>query len=197
MAMLLATFVLAIVGWLRSMRRARQRWQELAGRWGWSFHDLRHPQLRGVRPGVHACVDLEHRGSGRNRRLVTVITADVSVSLPAGLRLVEDHLLHGIAKLFGAQDVTAGRDDLDDALVIKALDEAAAARLLRRSSVALPLLAPVKARGQSSMEYGCVELVLQGWVTDEELLRDAVDRTCLAAAAPNDRKPETPSSLSA
>lgn len=180
---LVATFVLAVVMWLLSMRRARQRWQELAGRWGWSFHDLRQPQLRGVRHGVHACVDLEHRGSGRNRRLVTVVTADVGVPLPAGLRLVEENLLHGIAKLFGAQDVTVGRDDVDDALVIKALDEAAAARLLRRSTVALPLLALVKARGHASVEHGRVKLVVHGWVTDEEQLRDAVDRTCLAAAA--------------
>ncbi len=183
MTALLATFVLAVVVWLLSMRRARQRWQELAGRWGWSFHDLRQPQLRGVRHSVHACVDLEHRGSGRNRRLVTVVTADVGVPLPAGLRLVEENLLHGIAKLFGAQDVTVGRDDVDDALVIKALDEAAATRLLRRSTVALPLLALVKTRGHASVEHGRVKLVIHGWVTDEEQLRDAVDRTCLAAAA--------------
>lgn len=174
---------LGMVAWLVSMRRARRHWQDFAGRWGWSFHDLRQPQLRGARHGVQACVDLEHRGRGRNRRIVTVVTAEVGAPLPEGLRLVEENLLHGIAKLFGAQDVTVGRDDLDDALVIKALDEAAAARLLRRSSVALPLLALVKAQGASSVEHGRVKLVLHGWVTDEERLRDAVDRACLAAAA--------------
>jgi hypothetical protein len=147
-----AAFVLLIVavialslGWTYSRRQARLKaWRELAERMGLTWEPgslLGHPPyVKGKYRGHELTLDTFRRGSGRNSTTYTRIILFVNNQSNLYLTLYEESVFSKIGKLFGAQDIQVGDEEIDRRFMIKGQPEDSVTRLLTPISLRQKLL---------------------------------------------------------
>lgn len=166
----LVGLITALVLWGRHAAEQRARaFTALATRYGLtqtSPHHLGGPLGRGW---IDVVLTTESRGSGKNRRTVSVTRYRVRhpVPLRMGLKVhAQSQLFGDIAEALGmVSDLRVGRTDLDDAMRIGAIDPTHAVAVLTPDAVAFAILG---ARGLNRFYVNDAEVFAQhdGWVTD-------------------------------
>jgi len=178
----------------RRRKRAQEAWKAFALRHGFNHVPPGTPSLFSSRsavafrdPGevrgtVHNLpfrLHVEIQGTGRNRSVHTVMSAEIP-NLPAGLTICHENTFLKITKFFGAQDIKTGDPRFDAAFVVKGKDPASALLWLdgsRRSAI----LSVLEKNPDMDIREGCLRFQRNEIIDDpKELERPLLSFETLA-----------------
>ena len=119
--------VVAIIRFAIAARKKRiAAWSEAAGELGVTFNTpgrFSNYLMEGNVAGYQVKVYTYTQRSGENSQTYTAFRVSFPGSLDLGLKLSRElKFFSGVAKFFGAQDITTGDPSFDDTFVIKGLD---------------------------------------------------------------------------
>ena len=115
--------VLVVRFWLVARKQAIAAWTEAAGELGITFDPASRYLMQGNVAGYQVKVHTYTQSSGENSQTYTAFRVSFPGSLDLGLKLSRElKFFSGVAKFFGAQDITTGDPTFDDTFVIKGLD---------------------------------------------------------------------------
>jgi hypothetical protein len=97
------------------------------------------PRIEGVYRGRRVAIYTFSRGVGRSRRTYTHLEVNVANPSNGRLRVTQEHLLSGIGKALGMQDIQVGDEAIDKKYVIQSAPPDLAARVLLSGAVYQPL----------------------------------------------------------
>lgn len=130
--------------------------------------------IHGDCQGMWVNVTLHSERSGRNSTTYTRYVVQYPERLPLELRLTRQGFFHGVATLFGVQDIEVGDPEFDALVIIKGDDEEAVREFLtpaRRAEIAA-----LYARFERvSIDSGQIVSLALGACEDHEALVDAVE----------------------
>lgn len=139
--MFIAGFV-ALVGGLIWWQRSRTNktaalWAELATDLGLHY-DRPNSWNPGVISGPYKNFQVQiwvfTRGGGKNKTTLTAVKTYVNPQLQLGLKVYREHMMSGIGKVLGFQDIQTGDKEFDDRFVVKGRDEPGILRLLNANT---------------------------------------------------------------
>ena len=115
--------VLVVRFWFVARKQAIAAWTEAAGELGITFDPASRYLMEGNVAGYQVKVHTYTQSSGENSQTYTSFRVSFPGSLDLGLKLSRElKFFSGVAKFFGAQDITTGDPTFDDTFVIKGLD---------------------------------------------------------------------------
>ncbi|QDG51994.1 hypothetical protein FIV42_14975 [Persicimonas caeni] len=114
--------------------------------------------LSGRYEGIPVRIEEFRRGNGQRSRTLTQITADITVPLPEGLKIVHESDLAQIGKIFGLQDIVIRHARLDRTAVIKAKDPDAARAFLTQAGNADALADFMERYESAKLSKGSIEI---------------------------------------
>jgi len=182
--------VVIVIGMILSFlrrKRGSEAWRAFALKHGFQHAPPRSPSLFSSRsavafrdPGevrgtVHNLpfrLQVEIQGTGRNRSVHTVMTAEIP-NLPAGLTICHENTFLKITKFFGAQDIKTGDPRFDAAFVVKGNDPASALLWLdgsRRSAI----LSVLEKNPDMDIREGCLRFQRNEIIDDPKELERAL-----------------------
>ncbi|HOG18271.1 MAG: hypothetical protein A4E73_02560 [Syntrophaceae bacterium PtaU1.Bin231] len=178
---------IAMILVFRRRKRAQEAWKSFALRHGFSHTPPGPASLFSSRsaiafqdPGevngrLHALpirLHVEIRGTGRNRSIHTIMSAEIP-DLPAGLAIYHENTFLKITKFFGAQDIKTNDPRFDAAFVVKGEDPAGALLWLdapRRDAI----LNILEKNADIDIRDGCLRFERDEIVADPEELEKAL-----------------------
>jgi len=119
-------------------KRARENWQALAHKHGFTYHPPGPPSLfskratvafqdpgevTGQLEGLPFRLYIAIYGTSKDRHVFTIMSVEIP-DLPPGLTIYHENAFLKFTKLFGAQDVATGDSEFDAAFVVKGNDPA-------------------------------------------------------------------------
>ena len=108
---------------IASRKQAIAAWTEAAGELGITFDPASRYLMEGNVAGYQVKVHTYTQRSGETSQTYTAFRVSFPGSLDLGLKLSRElKFFSGVAKFFGAQDITTGDPTFDDTFVIKGLD---------------------------------------------------------------------------
>ena len=122
---ILGVFIVVLVIRFRFVARkqAIAAWTEAAGELGITFDPASRYLMEGNVAGYQVKVHTYTQRSGESSQTYTAFRVSFPGSLDLGLKLSRElKFFSGVAKFFGAQDITTGDPTFDDTFVIKGLD---------------------------------------------------------------------------
>jgi hypothetical protein len=115
--------VLVVRFWFVARKQAIAAWTAAAGELGITFDPASRYLMEGNVAGYQVKVHTYTQSSGENSQTYTAFRVSFPGSLDLGLKLSRElKFFSGVAKFFGAQDITTGDPTFDDTFVIKGLD---------------------------------------------------------------------------
>jgi hypothetical protein len=157
---LFSLFGLMIYAFVLGLRRRQRAWSDFAQRHGLTLHSIgltSLPHITGSYEGQQLELQVEQRGSGKNRSYVTVLHLDVIDAVPESLSLEREGLGDKFLKLFGRKDEEIGDDDFDRAFDLKNLDPESAI-LLRHPDVQRHLFTVAKTYHHFDIRQGLLSV---------------------------------------
>ena len=145
--------------WL-GLRRRQRAWANFAQRHGLTLHStevMSLPHITGSYEGQQLELQVEQRGSGKNRSYVTVLHLDVIDAVSESLSLEREGLGDKILKVFGRNDEEIGDDDFDRYFDLKNLDPESAT-LLRHPDVQQHLFTVAKTYHHFDIRQGLLSV---------------------------------------
>jgi hypothetical protein len=189
--------VVIVIGMILSFlrrKRAPEAWRAFALKHGFQYAPPGPPSLFSSRsavafrdPGevrgtVHNLpfrLHVEIQGTGRNRNVFTLMSAEIP-TLPAGMTICHENTFLKITKFFGAQDIRTSDPRFDAAFVVKGNDPASALLWLdsaRRSAI----LSVLEKNPDMDIRGGCLRFQRSEIIDDsQELERALLDFEALA-----------------
>jgi len=115
--------VLVVRFWFVARKQAIAAWTEASGELGITFDPASRYLMEGNVAGYQVKVYTYTQRSGESSQTYTAFRVSFPGSLDLGLKLSRElKFFSGVAKFFGAQDITTGDPSFDDTFVIKGLD---------------------------------------------------------------------------
>jgi len=115
--------VLVVRFWFVARKQAIAAWTEASGELGIPFDPASRYLMEGNVAGYQVKVYTYTQRSGESSQTYTAFRVSFPGSLDLGLKLSRElKFFSGVAKFFGAQDITTGDPSFDDTFVIKGLD---------------------------------------------------------------------------
>jgi len=146
-------------GW-RNLRQRQRAWATFAEQHGLTLHStevMSLPHITGSYEGQQLELQVEQRGSGKNRTYVTVLHLDVIDAVSESLSLEREGLGDKILKVFGRNDEEIGDDDFDRYFDLKNLDPESAT-LLRHPDVQQHLFTVAKTYHHFDIRQGLLSV---------------------------------------
>jgi hypothetical protein len=187
-----AAFWILILGLVAfAIKQARQRrktWRDFAMSRGLTPPGEKMSdalKISGSQQGLPFTLDVETRGSGKNKSHYTRCRVDLTRELPQGLVISKEGFLSGIGKMLGAQDIQTEDADFDKEAIIKGANPEEVTRYLRHPGVREAVLKVVQAGSGSRIEKNQVRLYRHGMVDKEDQLEQLLAHAIEAASALN------------
>ncbi|MFY1828455.1 hypothetical protein ACN47A_21200 [Myxococcus fulvus] len=154
--------VASLIGYVRwrHWKQQLQMWEGFAKTRGWSFmaragfmYTAGTLEMKGRLAGRPITVETEHRGTGKEYHIVTIVRHGLGNGFPREVTIRPETLGDTVLRLFGNKDEDIGEASLDNALDLRNVTPKARAFLLR-PEMRQPLLDLARAFETFSIENG-------------------------------------------
>ena len=170
-------------------------WQQVAGQLGLAFMNggwFGSSAMSGSYKGVDIAVKSVVRGSGKNKKVYTVVEASLHALTPLSLEVYEEGIFQMMGKMIGGEDIQVGDHELDETFVIKGVDDAEITDLLTTPRVKSALLTGHQVCSSLRIQPGNARLRERGRTTNPDKLRKYIDTVVGVAKAINETCEQRP-----
>jgi hypothetical protein len=180
----IAVFVV-IIGfsfWMKHRQRAN--WQTVAHELGLQFIEgglFTNPSMQGTYRGADLSVRIVTSGTGKNKRVYTVVEVPLSGLVPVDLEVYREGFFQKVGKVIGGEDIQVGDADLDDTFIIKGTERDKVRDLLTSPNVKSRLLSAQSKCSTFRIGVGNVRIRERGRTANPNKLRGYI-RTVVATA---------------
>jgi hypothetical protein len=132
-------------------------------------------RIEGREGGSRVRIYTISRGSGKSRTTYTVVDMSAPSPVPGTLKIAREGFFSKIGKtVFGTQDIQAGDEAFDKAVIVKGSDEAAIKNLLSSSTFRDSILRAISAYPTLEIANGELKVERQGLIKDIGFYRSLI-----------------------